>query len=54
MTKDEEANLMELHIEYLEQVLKEIGDIENHIKLLKSTLKHLKEELKKAVDTDED
>jgi hypothetical protein len=36
------------------RILKEITDIENHIKLLKSTLKNLKEELKKAVDTDED
>jgi hypothetical protein len=36
------------------RMLKEITDIENHIKLLKSTLKNLKEELKKAVDTDED
>jgi endonuclease III len=40
--------------EKIMRLLKEIGDIENHIKLLKSTLKHLKEELKKAVDTDED
>jgi len=36
------------------RLLKEIGDIENHIKILKSTLKHLKEELKKTVDADED
>jgi len=45
MTKNEEQ---------IKRLIKEIDDIENHIKLLKATIKDLKNQLRHAVETDED
>ena len=38
----------------IKQLLNEIKDVENHIKILKITLKELKERLRIAVESDED